>query len=150
MIERHRLAGGEYEYVEIEDDVLNIANTLYEIDPHLRLRFSEAGGYFVVYWKPADADEGDGYLVLTAQELDWRIVRRIQEIGSKDYDFTQEIERVEAANRKAEQERRHELLGETHERAYFELRKLMGVKSKAFISAEMNLKLTTGSPAETL
>lgn len=138
MIERHRMAGGEYEYVEIEDDVQNIANTLYEIDPHLRLRFSVAGGYYVVYWKPTDADEGDGYLVTTAQELDHRIVHRIAAIASKDYDFTTEIEKVEAANRKAEMERRHELLGETHERAYFELRKIMGaLNSRAFIPKDV-------------
>lgn len=66
--------------VEIDDDVQGVANALGEIDSHLRLRFSEAGGYYVVYWKPEEWEEGDGYLITTAQDLDHRLAHHMRQV----------------------------------------------------------------------
>lgn len=135
QIERHRLNGGQFEYVEIDDDVQGIANLLHEIDPHLRLRYSEAGQYYVVYWLYDGGEEGDGYLVLTAQELDHRIVKRIQQIASADYDYSFELERLDAEEKKRRREAINEKLGETAERAYFELRKIHGrLTDRAYVT----------------
>jgi hypothetical protein len=135
QIEAHRTAGGLFEYVEISDDVQGVANLLHEIDEHLRLRYSKAGQYFVVYWRHDGAEDGDGHLILTAQELDHRIVKRIEQIASADYDYSFELERLDAEEKKRRREAINEKLGETAERAYFELRKIHGkLNDRAYVT----------------
>src|SRR5690348_13526446 len=86
--------------IPIEDDVQGIANALNEIDHHFRLRYSEAGHYFVVYWKGDDEPEGDGYLVTTATELDHRLVNRVGEVykrcQERNYSLADELDRLDA------------------------------------------------------
>lgn len=83
--------------VEIDDDVQGVANGLAAIDPHIRLRFSEAGEHFVVYWQES---EDDGYLIFTAQDLDQRVVKRMEEVYHRcqqpGYSFADELEKTEA------------------------------------------------------
>lgn len=92
-------------WVEIDDDVGNVAKSLSEIDHHLRVRWSGLGEYFVVYYQHGDPcvdctmspcvpDKAE--LVLTAQELDQRVVKRVELIGSGQYDLVKEIERLDA------------------------------------------------------
>lgn len=86
--------------VEVEDDVQSVANGLAAIDHHIRLRFSEAGGYFCVYWKPDEWEEGDGYLIFTAQDLDHRIVKHMEQVywrcQQANYSFADELEKTQA------------------------------------------------------
>lgn len=116
--------------VLIEDDVQNVANDLAEIDPHLRVRFSEAGGYFVVYWKPDDEEPGNGELVTTAQELDQRIVALVRELYYKaqqpGYSFADELEKEEQRQRKERDHQFTEDRGEMYERLAHAMRKELG------------------------
>lgn len=120
--------------IEIGDDVGNVAKSLQQIDPGLRLRYSEAGEYFVVYWRPDEWDEGDGQLVLTAQECDQRIVKRVQEIAQPGYDFAAELERLDEQTRTEKEHEWSERVGETGERLAHALRKDRGYdQSRVFI-----------------
>lgn len=116
--------------VEIDDDVQGIANALHEIDHHIRLRYSEAGAYFVVYWKPDEGDEGDGYLITTAQDLDHRIVHRVQEIyhrcNQPGYSYSDELDKLDAKAKKDKEHAFSEEHGEMYERMAYALRHDLG------------------------
>lgn len=128
--------------VEIQDDVQGVANSLAAIDPHIRLRFSEAGGYFVAYWLPDDGEEGDGYLITTAQDLDMRLVKRIEEVywrcRQRDYSYAGEIDKTEV---KAQAQKDHEWAqknGELVERLAYALREGTNRNQhKAYIGKEI-------------
>lgn len=129
--------------VAIEDDVQNVVNDLNKIDPHLRVRYSERGEYFVVYWKPDEALPGDGELVTTAQELDQRIVRLVErlyyEATQPGYSFADELEKQEAKDRREREHEEAELRGEALERLAHAMRKDAGyTDSKAFIPRDVN------------
>jgi hypothetical protein len=92
-----RARGGQL--VQIDDDVQGVATALAEIDPHLRLRFSEAGGYFVVYYLPDQWEEGEGYEITKAQDLDHRLVHHVREVWHRcqqpGYSFAAELDAAE-------------------------------------------------------
>lgn len=123
-------------YVEVGDDVQGVANALHEIDPHIRLRYSEAGEYFVVYWSenPHMAEEDGGenttYLIFTAQDLDHRIVHRMAEVYWKcnkpGYSFADELDKQEAEAKKQKDHEFTERNGENYERLAHALRKELG------------------------
>lgn len=123
-------------YVEISNDVQGIANALNEIDPHIRLRYSEAGGYFVVYWSEnpnvAEEDDGDNttYLIFTAQDLDHRIVHRMAEVYWKcrrpGYSFADELEKEQERQKKEKDHAWSEAMGENFERLAHAMRKELG------------------------
>lgn len=131
-------------YVEISDDVQGIANALWRIDKHIRLRYSETGGHFVIYWtdNPNLADEDDGehntYLIFTAQDLDHRIVKKMEEVYYRckkpGYSLADELDKREA---KAKAERDHEWTerhGPMYERLAHGLRKDLGYnKQRIFV-----------------
>lgn len=130
--------GRDGELVAIDDDVQNVANGLHEIDPHLRLRYSERGGYFVVYWKPEDWEEGDGYLVFTAQDLDQRIVQHMRELHHRckqpGYSFADELDAQEAKHKREGEHAFAERMGEVGERLAHAMRDDLGYNtSSAFI-----------------
>lgn len=129
--------GREGRYIQIDDDVQGVANGLAEVDPHIKLRFSEGGGHFVIYWSedPNLTDEDDDpnnttYLIFTAQELDHRIVHKMQEVYAKcnkpGYSFADELEAKDAADKKAEKAQRREQNGEIYERMAHAMRKDLG------------------------
>lgn len=125
--------------VPIDDDVASVARDLHEIDHHLRLRYSEAGQYFCVYLKTdADTDEGDGHLVLTAQDCDQRIVNRVREISQDTYNYAAELDKAE---KKAKAEKDHawtEKIGPIAERLAFEMRRELGYTgSRMFVPKEV-------------
>lgn len=125
--------GARGQAVLIEADVGNVAADLRDIDPALRLRYSELGEYFVVYFEPPDKP-GDHHLVLTALECDQRIVKRVRQIASADYDYTSELDRID---REVERDKRNadrQRIGEGAERLYHEIRKAEGVRARAYIS----------------
>lgn len=122
--------------VLVSDDVGGVAAALRALDPHLHLRYSEAGEYWVVYWSadPSQTDEdvereerGETYLVTSAQDLDHRLVKRIEKVywecKQPGYSLAAELDKIDA---KAEQDAKHEWgekYGEIHERMAHALRK---------------------------
>lgn len=128
-----RLAKGG-RMVNVDADVGDVVRQLREIDRTLRVRYAEDGGYFVVYQL---LDNGDEHLVLTAQELDARIVERIRKVNSSAYDFVAELE---AGDRQREADHDHALreqVGEIGERLRFAMRRDKGLLTdRAFIGGE--------------
>lgn len=126
--------GRDGRMVEIEADVCNVAQDLRDIKPSLRLRWSEAGGYFVVY----DSIElSDGsvveHLVLTAQQLDQRIVKEVRKAAGPGYDLVAEME---ADDRRIDRERAHaeaERLGNAAERLWHALRQDVGASDRMYV-----------------
>ena len=136
------MRGRDGRMVEIESDVNNVAADLSDLDHHFRVRWSDGGEYFVVYWRPDGADLGDGYLVTTAQELDQRVVKLVSEIHYKvrnDVRYSLSAE-IEANHDKADKERDHqftERAGEMYEKLAHALRKDLGTTAKAFIPRDV-------------
>ncbi len=124
--------GKDGKLVLIEDDVLAVARGLLDIDPKLRLRYSEEGHYFVVYWcNPAKGGKED--IVLTSQELTPAILERVRYIMSPAYDFLGEVDRMDAQAEKDEAHRFHEETGVIGEVLAHAVRKDLQSKSKAFV-----------------
>lgn len=122
--------------VTIDSDVGDIARQLHEIDAGLKLRYSEAGDCYIVYHVTERAGETVEHLVTTAQELDARIVERIQKIARPGYDFLAEIERLDAAADRAFEARQADKIGDASERLVHAFRKDLGAKNRAFLPGE--------------
>lgn len=119
----------------VEDDVLDVARRIKEIDSSLSLQFNERGEFFVVVQTLQDGEEK---LVLTAQELDERVLHRLKHITHQSYDFTAEVERMDKQAEKDADDRFHEQAGAAGEVAAHALRKDLGVTSKAFVSKDVD------------
>lgn len=132
-------------FVQVDDDVQGVANGLHEVDPHIRLRFSEAGGYYVIYWTEdpnvAEEDDVDGnstYLIFTAQDLDHRIVKHMEEVywrcRQPGYSFASELDKAEAEGKKQESHEWSERHGEMFEKMAYAMRKDLGYdQSRIFV-----------------
>jgi hypothetical protein len=117
--------------VEIPGDVGNVVADLRRLDPTLRVRFSEHGRYYVVYQLVEHPDgRTEQNLVLTAMQLDQRIVKRVEKIMHPSYNFVAELRRG-ADDRKAESRRvfRDKLESRAAELAHA-ARKDLGVKDR--------------------
>lgn len=116
-----RARGGHL--VEIDPELQGIANDLARIDPNLRLRYSEAGEYFCVNYQP---ENGDGYLIFTAQELDERIVKRMEEVywrcNQPGYSYADDVETAEAKQKREDDHAWTQKNGELMERLAWALR----------------------------
>ncbi len=116
--------------ITIEEDVGNVAKRIKEINPRLGLQWNERGEFFTV----VEDDGKTERLVLTAQECDERIVKRVEEIASPGYDYLGEIDRMDAQAEKDKDHRFHEQTGEIGERLAHALRKDLQAKNKAFVT----------------
>lgn len=121
--------GKNGKHVLIEADVGSVASDLQDIDSRLKVSFSEEGGYFVVVRK---VHIGNGLykedLVLTALELDQRIVNRVRELYSSDYDYAEEINKLDTLADKKADHNFNEQVGEKAERLAHALRVDLGYK----------------------
>jgi hypothetical protein len=120
--------------VQIDDDVQGVADALHGIDSHISLRFSEAGNYFVIQWK----DDHESYLITTAQDLDQRIVKRVEKIyhdvRQPGYSFAGELEKAEAKNKAEMDHEASEARGPALERLAHAMRADLGYdKQRVFI-----------------
>lgn len=126
--------------MQIDEDVVGVASALHEIDSHIRLRFSEAGGYYVCYWLPDEMEEGDGYLIFTAQELDHRIVHHMREVYARcnepGYSFAAELDKAEEEAKKEKDYEWEQEHGEMHERLAHALRKDAGYDQRRIFVPE--------------
>ena len=117
--------------VLIESDVGNIALDLKNLDSSLRLRVTESGG-FVVY---QHIDNSDGsykeHLVLTAKELDARIIDRVRKIMHPSYNYVKELDKLDdIADAKKEYDA-DQVIGEHGQRIAHALRKDLGIEHDA-------------------
>lgn len=124
--------------VEISRDVQGVADALHRIDHRLRLRFSEPGQYFVVYLKPDEWEEGDGYSVTTALDLDHRLVERVEKVyyecKQPGYSLADNLEKQEVAKKKQLDHEFTESHGDMYEKLAFAMRKELGHdQQRAFI-----------------
>lgn len=132
-VDQIRAGAGGREIV-IDADVGGVVKQLREIDPAFRVRYSEAGDYFVVYCQD---EGGDPYMVATYQELDARVVSNIREIVYRNrqpgYSYAAELERMNADADRRREQRFSEQIGERAERLAHAVRKDLGDTSRAFI-----------------
>src|SRR5271169_1619448 len=95
--------GTDGKLVEISADSGGVAESIQRLDPCLRLRYAESSDCYIVYrvhrhGQPCrdDDPERTEELVLTAQECDQRIVKRLEFIdsqGRSGYDYAAELEK---------------------------------------------------------
>lgn len=129
--------------VPIDDDVQGVANALHELDSHIRLRYSEAGEHFVIYWagdpEQAAEEDGESYLIFSAKDLDHRIVHRMREIYHRcqqpGYSFADELEKKDKEAKLRADVEHTERNGEMYERLGHAMRSDLGYdKQRAFIA----------------
>lgn len=93
-----------------------------EIHDSLRLAWNEFGEYFVVYQQ---LDDGTEHMVTTAQTADARLVKRIQKIASSQYNFPEEVDRLDKQAKKEADYKFSQQIGEIAERVAHAVRKDM-------------------------
>lgn len=120
--------------VAITDDVGGVAQQLLELDEHLRLAYDPDQAYFVVSRHlPQEDGSVEEQLVTTAQELDGRLVHRIREIGSEDYDYGAELDRIDAVAAKRHDHEQSEKLGPHAEKLSHAIRKDLGISDRIYV-----------------
>ena len=120
---------GKKRRITVEADVGNVVAQIKEIDPRLGVIWDDDGEFFAV----VEQDGPRQRLVLTALELDHRVLQRLREISSPDYDYVAEMDRIDAV---ADSEKEHRFKNEVGERAEVmahALRKDLGYKGKIFM-----------------
>lgn len=124
--------------VAIDDDVQSVARELRAIDEGLKVWFDPDQDHFVIFHERTLGDGSvEEHLVTTAQELDQRIVERIRQISSRDYDYVAELERIDLAADRAAEHALSERIGPHLERLAHGLRKDLGLKARAFVSKDL-------------
>ncbi len=127
-------AGRDGRRVIVEEDVGDIARQIHEIDHRLGVQWNEKGEFFMVI-------EQDGLrerLVLTAQELDGRVVERVRRIADPAYDFVGEIDQMDQQAQREKDSRFREETGLVGERLAHAVRKDLGYQGKVFVPDWMN------------
>lgn len=117
----------------IDADAGGVVARMQRIDPGLRLRYSEAGDYYVVYWTDGEKEE----LVATYQELDQRIAEDLERIEHMQrqpgYSYAEELDKKDAEAKKKAEQAQSEALGDAGEKLAHAIRKDKGVP-RVFIS----------------
>jgi hypothetical protein len=114
----------------VEEDVLNIAGRIRQIDPSLSLHWNEAGEYFQVI----ESDRtGRERLVLTARQLDDRILKRLELIAHPSYNYADELDRQDDQANREKDHRFHEQTGEVGERLAHAVRQDIQAKNKIIL-----------------
>lgn len=113
--------------IEISDDVLGVARDLRELDPSLRLRYSESHNFWAVYQvehHPLTQELLRKQLVTTCKDaLDPRLVERVRKVMDPNYDLAGELERLEKQSKTDLAHQRREDLGPKAERLAHAMRK---------------------------
>lgn len=121
------LMGADGQFIHIDAEVNEIAAQLKALDSRLHVRYSESGGYFVIYSREEHEPEGTGHAILYPEELDGRVVKEIERVLWKNrqpgYSYAAELEEKEAADKKQRDYEFSEALGESAERLAHALRK---------------------------
>ncbi len=120
---------GKHRRITVEADVGSVVAQIKEIDPRLGVIWDEDGEFFAV----VEQDGSKQRLVLTAQELDHRVLQRLREISSPDYDYVAEMDRMDAVADREKDHRFMQEVGENAEVMAHALRTDLQHKGKIFI-----------------
>lgn len=116
--------------VGIESDVLGVVQQIKEISKRLSVQFNDGGEYFRVI---EHCDDGRERLVLTANELDQRIVERLRYIASDQYDYVAELERMDREADAKKVRDFQDQMGEVGERLFHATRKDLEVQDSVYV-----------------
>jgi len=117
---------GKKRRITVEADVGSVVAQIREIDPRLGVIWDDDGEFFAV----VEQDGPKQRTVLTALELDHRVLERIRELASPDYDYVAEMDRIDAEADRRKEQRFREEVGENAEVMAHALRKDLGAKYK--------------------
>ena len=120
---------GKHRRINVTADVGSVVKQIQEIDPRLGVIWDEDGEFFAV----VEQDGPKQRIVLTALELDHRVLQRIRELASPDYDYVAEMD---AMDKQADKEKEHKFMQEVGENAEVmahALRTDLQYKGKIFI-----------------
>ncbi len=120
---------GKHRRITVEADVGSVVAQIKEIDPRLGVIWDEDGEFFAV----VEQDGPKQRLVLTALELDHRVLQRLKEISSADYDYVAEMDRMDAVADREKDHRFMQEVGENAEVMAHALRSDLQHKGKIFI-----------------
>jgi hypothetical protein len=108
------------ELILIGNDVANVARDIQAINPDFRLRYSDSRDISIVHqeeYHPLTGELLKKQLVTTMRGApDQRLVERVREVTSPQYDLVAEIEKVEKAAQRALKHARREEIGEKAEK----------------------------------
>jgi hypothetical protein len=126
---------GDGDWLHIEDDVQNVANTLHDIDERLILKCNPIQGVYVIFARERINGHIKEYIVTTATSLDQRLIKRIEKITDPDYNFVEDMEKYQEEADKETEYAFDQKMGENAERLAHAIRKELGLTNdRAFIS----------------
>ena len=120
---------GKKRRITVEADVGSVVKQIQEIDPRLGVLWDDDGEFFLV----VEQDGSRQRTVLTALELDHRVLQRIKEIASPDYDYVAEMDAIDAEADKEKDARFRNEVGENAEKMAHALRKDLQYQGKIFV-----------------
>jgi hypothetical protein len=120
---------GKKRRLTVTDDVGSVVRQIKEIDPKLGVIWDDDGEFFAV----VEQDGPKQRMVLTAQELDHRVLLRIKEIAKEDYDYVAEMDRIDEQADRDKDHRFSQQVGENAEVMAHALRTDLSHKGKIFI-----------------
>ena len=120
---------GKHGRITVEADVGSVVKQIQEIDPRLGVIWDVDGEFFAV----VEQDGPRQRVVLTALELDHRVLLRLKEISSPDYDYVADMDRIDADADRLKDHRFSEQTGEIAERMAHALRTDLEHKGKIFV-----------------
>jgi hypothetical protein len=115
---------GKKRRITVEADVGSVVAQIQEIDPRLGVIWDDDGEFFAV----VEQDGPRQRVVLTALELDHRVLTRIRELASPDYDYVAEMDRLDAQADREKDHRFAQEVGEQGEVMAHALRKDLGLR----------------------
>lgn len=125
---------GKHGRVTVEADVGSVVQQIQEIDPRLGVIWDEDGGFFAV----VEQDGPRQRIVFTCLELDYRVLERVRELASEDYDYVADMERIDAQADRAKDHRFSQEVGERAELMAHALRSDLQYKGKVFVPDWIN------------
>jgi hypothetical protein len=120
-------AGRGGRMVAIDDDVMDIARRLHEIDRSLGVDWNDSAGYFRV---TQTLQDGSKHVVLTCLELTPAVIAEVAKTVHPSYNLDAELEKAERQEEHEFQHQQSEKIGEIGERLYHAMRKDKQVKNR--------------------
>jgi hypothetical protein len=121
--------------IEISDDILGVARDLREIDPELKLRYSEDQDFFVVYQErrhPITNELQMRQVVTTMKPplMPAALVERVRKVTSESYDLVKELDAVQKRAKRDHEHAMSEARGPGLERLAHAMRKDLGYNQR--------------------
>jgi hypothetical protein len=113
--------------VLIEDDVLDVARRLRELDPNLMVEWNEAGFFTISEMLP----DGTQQLVTTTTDLNSAVPEYVAKLAKTDY--VAEMDRMDAEAERKKEHRFAEQIGERGELLHHALRKDLSVQNRVYL-----------------